>query len=157
MPNWCTNKVEIFGDEVIIEELFRMAGVKTDEIDEEISLLKTFIPASDYHMTQEGYNDGGYEWCISNWGTKWPESSVYIDGNEIEFQSPWGPRIEGYARISKKFPQLLFTHFFDEPGMAFMGAVVYQAGEVVFEEEVSGDNYPYYDGDDDAYMNAWIS
>jgi hypothetical protein len=106
---------------------------------ENISPLMSFIPAPFYYLDQDGYNNGGYEWCVENWGTKWPESSIYredsSEGIELEFSSPWGPPVEGYKKISEFLPGSMIYHAYYEEGMDFYGCAVYSRGELLFESD----------------------
>jgi hypothetical protein len=152
MPNWCYNFIAIDGSLLDLKEFSaKAAAVETRK---ENSLLEAFIPMPEEYTTLEGYNSGGYEWCVNNWGTKWAESYVtiseenYGDTGRIcySFESPWNPPEEGYRKISEMFPRLTFIHYWDEPGMKFCGISVTIAGEQIMIEEVDED-YPDFDGD----------
>ena len=152
MPNWCYNKITIDGFTVHLKNLVDQAAANNP--DDEQSLLRAFIPMPAEYETFEGYNSGGYEWCINNWGTKWAESSIKMEGNRfgntgqivMSFDSPWCPPLIGYQKISEMFPYLTFIHYWDEPGMCFCGISVTIGGEQIMIEEVD-QNYPGYDGD----------
>ena len=179
MPNWCSNDIVIYGNhdnlfafykayiqEKVVQEDKKykvwkeenpnagvletanfIAYVQKDDV------LSTFFPCPDEYLSQKGFNSGGYEWCLQNWGTKWSESSTmevtnnwaYSDGtNKINkiyysFDTPWGPPIDGYKKISEKFPELYFTHFYSEPLMDFAGGIVYHNGEDIYNNEL--DNF----------------
>lgn len=151
MPNWCYNMIEVFDsveDHPNRDKFFTNADL---EIPDNTPLQK-FIPMSDYHKTHEGYNDGGYEWCLINWGTKWPENDLFITHEspvsiEMTFDSPWGPPIEGYETISGMFPQLFFLHYWQEDGMAFAGSAVYHNGRTIFQKESDMNDWPEWDED----------
>lgn len=91
---------------------------------------------------EDGYSSGGYEWCISNWGTKWgsydgTSSAVYTDNKgvstlEFSFWTAWGPYGEKFMiALSSKFPTLEITNMWDEPGMQFQGRCVLMNGEII--------------------------
>lgn len=176
MPNWCSNDIVIYGNhdnlfafyktyiqEKVVQEDKKykiwkeenpnaslletanfIAYVQKDDV------LSTFVPCPDEYLSQKGFNSGGYEWCLQNWGTKWSESSTmevtndwaYSNGaNEINkiyysFDSPWGPPIDGYKKISERFPNLYFTHLYSEPMMDFMGGIVYHNGEDIYHNDL---------------------
>lgn len=147
MPNWCYNKVTIDGFRSHLKTFVDQAAANNEE--EDLSLLRAFIPMPEEFTTIEGYNNGGYEWAHSNWGTKWAESSIDMTGSIFgqtgqivyQFDSPWCPPEKGYQKISEMFPYLTFTHYWDEPGMCFCGISVTIAGEQIMIEEVD-ENYP---------------
>lgn len=149
MPNWCYNEVTIDGFTVHLKNLADKAAENNEK--EDLSLLRAFIPMPEEYVSFEGYNNGGYEWCIRNWGTKWAESSIEMSGNVFgntgqiiyQFDSPWNPPEIGYQKISEMFPYLTFIHYWDEPGLQFCGISVTIGGDQIMIEEVVDDNYPY--------------
>lgn len=158
MPNWCYNSVTIDGFRLDLKELVDKAGKNNPPDDN--SLLRAFIPMPEEYTTIEGYNSGGYEWCLNNWGTKWAESSMQMEANVFgdtgqiiyQFDSPWNPPLTGYQKISEMFPRLTFIHYWDEPGMAFCGITVTIAGEEIMMEEVEGGKYPdFFIEEEDLY------
>lgn len=143
MPNWCYNLIEVYGgdeDGKERERFFSESDFSTT------TPLQKYLPMSEYHKTMEGYNDGGYEWCHETWGTKWPESDLYLIDNDysldFSFDSPWGPPIEGYQKISAMFPELFFLHYYQEDGMCFSGSIIYHNGSQVFVREYDGKDWP---------------
>jgi hypothetical protein len=89
-----------------------------------------------------------YNWCVAKWGTKWD-----IDGSggrsgpdhaSYNFDSVWGPPIEGFIEVSKNFPGLTFDlEYRSDPVRAFCGRVEIRNGEVIGECQ---DNF--HDADD---------
>lgn len=161
MPNWCYNQVTIDGS-LLDMELFTRRAMENDP-EKKYSLLQAFIPMPKEYESLEGYNSGGYEWCISNWGTKWAESNQEGDANNFgdtgqviySFDSPWCPPLKGYEKISEMFPELTFIHYWDEPGMAFCGIRVTKAGEEIMMEEIFDSNYPLQSFDDEPGENKY--
>lgn len=161
MPNWCDNEVEITGSaksldrlsELVIDNAVRKSALFEEQIVENhYSLLETFLPVSDYFGTQEGYNRGGYEWCIETWGCKWPERDFHLirvseERLDIQFNTPWSPPENGYRFISKIFPDLMFHHYYRDEGLCFLGLISYQNGITVFERDLDFDTVPDF-GDD---------
>jgi hypothetical protein len=103
-----------------------------------------------------GFNNGGYNWCVQNWNTKWnfcdveivdeyndeednPEDPEY--GIVYTFSTAWAPPIPVIEKMSQDFPDLRFELKYYEMGMGFQGTTIWKAGEVLFEEEED------YDGD----------
>ena len=123
MPNWCSNSLTLtHTDPAMIDKA--VAGFTDGK------LLETFIP-------YEGEWD--YDWCVSNWGTKWDVSgdNGYTRPNpntlKISFESAWAPPTVAYSRLE----ELGFTvkGMYYEPGMCFCG--LYEDG--------SDDYYEYSD------------
>lgn len=159
MPNWCYNHLEISGPKESLQKFYNLllenAEKRIKKLDEPvflkeeyISFLETFIPASDYFRSLEGFNNGGYEWCIMNWGTKWPErllSSYLQDGEwEFIFETAWSPPLKGYTQVSEIFSDLMFVHYYQDEGLLFAGAAVYQNGITIFDYET--DDFETYLG-----------
>ncbi len=87
-----------------------------------------------------GYNRGGYEWCIENWGTKWGLYEVDLLEEDLEnghlnyyFETAWSPPEPVILAMSKRFPGLEFQHEYFESGAGYQGGVRLQAGEAVEE------------------------
>jgi hypothetical protein len=95
---------------------------------------------------KDGYNRGGYEWCIENWGTKWGLYDIELveddsDNGRLEytFQSAWSPPAPVIQAMSKRFPSLNFALEYFECGGGFMGSCEYEDGQ-----EVSAGEAPYH-------------
>ena len=148
MPNWCNNKVKVFGDNS--EQIARVAEIFKDEK----SVFNNIIQSPDWkrlpnekgqfpqleqhknpktgEVMWETYNfpdgkndDRWYHWCIENWGTKWELSELDIEYDEevleLTFSTAWSPP-EGVMQVLKdKYPDLGFSCFYDEPGMEIAG------------------------------------
>ena len=149
MPNWCRNRVTVFGDS---EELAKVAKIFKDEK----SIFDNIIQSPDWRrlpnakgeyakleqhknpktgeVIWETYNfpdgkndDRWYHWCISNWGTKWDACNVdieYADESQIEitFDTAWSPPEPICARLREMFGDLIsVSWFYDEPGMEIAG------------------------------------
>lgn len=155
MPNWCYNHVTITGTLLDLNKLSKKIVV--EEGYDEVSLLKGCLPMPAEYAGIEGYNNGGYEWANSTWGTKWAEVRGEMSRNDFgdtgqiitTFDSPWCPPLEGYGKISEMFPELIFTHYWDEPGMCFCGITVTKAGETIMMEEIFDKDYPLVDWDEE--------
>ena len=110
MPNWCENDLTVEGKIARLKEFQEKMRGK-DRHGEETHLNEdALIPypeefrkmdeaAAQYlkehpddwkNAPKDGFNSGGYEWCIENWGTKWgfcrvqePELQSYGDGSKM--------------------------------------------------------------------------
>ena len=89
---------------------------------------------------KDGYNRGGYDWCIEHWGTKWGLYDVeatdagFEDGHiGYTFLTAWSPPVPVIQAMSERFPSLRFSLDYFEGGAGFMGSQEYDGGELVEE------------------------
>jgi len=81
---------------------------------------------------------GGYQWENIHWGCKWGscdselvnEKDTYL---HYEFNTPWGPAIDFFEKISQDWPNLTFELSYDEPGMGFRGESIWEEGSLTTE------------------------
>ena len=83
---------------------------------------------------KDGYNQGGYDWCIANWSTKWnscedgstpkvirvPEDKK-ATGFEMNyyFDTAWSPPTRVILKLSENYPKLvIITKWREEGGQA---------------------------------------
>lgn len=93
------------------------------------------------NLEEYGYKDW-YDWCVVNWGTKWPpsvhnysltdspggKSEIHANG-----ESAWGPPSELMAWITAEYPvKIVMTY--KEDGMGFAGAQAFQGGLPIYED-----------------------
>ncbi|MFO0887920.1 MAG: hypothetical protein U0790_02115 [Isosphaeraceae bacterium] len=94
---------------------------------------------------RDGYNAGGYEWCVANWGTKW--RAFHVDRKEpepcdregswqvvIHLDTAWSPPLPVILRASELFTKLDFELRYFECGNAFNGMFCCRGGEVSYDE-----------------------
>ena len=108
-------------------------------------------------LPDSGFSQGGYEWCLEHWGTKWNAtnaSTSFIDPLKIEeaerfmlsdyenpaygeiyFTTAWSPAFHVTEVLSKQFPELTFTHNFEEEGLIGKGYQVWRAGILLAEDD----------------------
>ena len=150
MPNWCRNRITVYGDSDTtdkleeIEEIFKsktpfneiypMPDFKT------IPNEKGELPKIEQHKNPktgevifETYNfpdgtndDRWYSWCVDNWDTKWEASEVEFECDDSEiltvtFDTAWSPPEGVMRKLREKFPELSFSCFYDEPGCEIAG------------------------------------
>lgn len=123
MPNWCSNTLTISHEDPA--QIARaVEGFKRGE------LLQTLVP--------NPAGEWSYDWCCSNWGTKWDvggdghgEPEVSNDGRTmtVNFDSAWSPPTVAYDAMLEQGFDVEAMYY--EPGMAFAG--IYSDG--------SDDNY----------------
>ena len=138
MPNWCENELEVRGKPEEITELLK--AIKTEESNFDFNtvipypkeyadpdrLVRAWEKEHGKHCPyKDGYNQGGYEWCIANWGTKWNACDIgidFIDGYaKIEFRTAWSPPVQIVEKLAQMFPTLELTLAFFECGAGFKG------------------------------------
>lgn len=159
MPNWCYNEIEVVGENSIIKQM--LEKIKTEDSDFDFNTIipypKQFADldaktANEQGYGAEGYNSGGYEWCIDNWGTKWGacEASVWNEGEvlSLNFDTAWSPSLPVTKALSIAFPELTFTHKYEEGGCDFSGYTIFKAGEEIENKQGEYDDYPVYEHDD---------
>jgi len=98
-------------------------------------------PRNSWNM-KDGYNSGGYEWNINNWGSKWNfcQPELFDEGEThlwYSFESAWSPLCQVIIKMAEMFPTLSFVYKYAEPGVGFAGMLRCKNGETV--EDVSYD------------------
>jgi hypothetical protein len=168
MPNWCECDLTIEGTAQSLKRFLDYCGNKFEfgrfiPYPEEFAALDEAArrweqshredPENCGPRPKDGFNQGGYEWCVENWGTKWdacevemPELPPDSDGDspnpleiEIRFETAWSPPLMVILAASKQFPELAFDLRYFEGGQGYNGWLRCEAGEVVVEE--SGDYF----------------
>lgn len=161
MPNHVHNKLTITGRKQDIDKFFN--DVSSDE---KLIDVNKIIPypekykkldeiAQEYvknnpddwkNRPNDGYNQGGYEWCIENWGTKWGMYDFSdLKKNKTEtscslvFYTAWNPALPVFKKIAELYPNLKFSLRYYESGCQFSGKLKIQKGEIV--EDIYNDNY----------------
>ena len=149
MPNWCNNRVTVFGKE---EDISKVSEIFSDKK----SIFNRIIQSPDWkrlpnekgefpqlermknpkgEVMWETYNfpdgkndDRWYHWNIQNWGTKWDITAESVDVGyedseqlELTFDTAWSPPEPICKRLREMFPKSTFSWFYDEPGMEFAG------------------------------------
>jgi len=85
---------------------------------------------------KDGFNSGGYEWCVKNWGTKWNFCDPTLareddDSLYYEFATAWSPPEPVIRKMGERFPMLLFELRYFEGAMEFNGILEIEGGQVV--------------------------
>src|SRR6516162_7930330 len=155
MPNWCECDLRITGPNSKIKEL--LAVLNSDKSDFDFNRL---IPYPDHYQKlddisdewlkahplpwtpeviakkpEDGFSQGGYEWCVENWGTKWNVDKVDIDWEDdeevlITFSTAWSAPIPIIKQLGKMLPELAVELRYFESGMGFNGLLRIEDGEV---------------------------
>ena len=131
MPNWCYNRVEIYGadaekiaDKIASEETpFDFAKIVPEPDYDKIEVEPTFEKEdSDFRMPT------WWDWRVQNWGTKWNSSECEVtimDDEQVEytFNTAWGPPEPIIHKLRELYPDVSITAFYDEPGMELAGYI----------------------------------
>ena len=114
MPNWCQNTAVINAPRPMIDEIkSTLAGDQ--------NLLNWMRPMP------EDQKDNWYDWCTTNWGTKWDVTDpVVLDDTEedsitIGFDTAWGPPIEAFRHWAQQDGRVTYRLIYIETGMGFVG------------------------------------
>ena len=143
MPNWCSNAIYVKGPKVSLDALENL--LKTGETEFDFNLFLPY-PQEFKVLPDEGHNQGGYDWCVENWGTKWnasdpsrehPNYNTY-DYIAIWFESAWSPPLGVVQAMSKKFQDLLISIEYEERGNALAGFSTFKNGVEVEKGERQG-------------------
>ena len=115
MPNWCQNTAVINAPRPVIDEIRSVLS------DKDQKLLDWMRPMP------EDQRDNWYNWCNTNWSTKWDitDPVVFDDTEEdsitFSFDTAWGPPIEAFRYWAKQDGRVTYRLIYIETGMAFVG------------------------------------
>ena len=173
MSNECENLIEVIGKKEVISKMFEL--VKSDDKDwgwDRRGLAFDFsrvIPypeefaKMDARKENSGYQAGGGDWCIQNWGTKWKgtfASAYFVESNKvtevegfklldydnpvcgrIDYVTAWSPTFPVTKVLSEQFPELGFKHSYTEEGMLGSGYQIWKAGILIknYKDESSAE------------------
>ena len=149
MPNWCYNRITIYGDDKTEAKLKEIEQIfESKQPFNEIYPIPDFknipnekgeLPVLRRELNKDGSvfyetydfpdgknDDRWYYWCIDNWGTKWECSELDIEYSddeilELTFSTAWSPPEGIMNKLKEDYPDLSFTCFYDEPGMEIAG------------------------------------
>jgi len=116
VPNWCQNTATISGPKPVIDQIKSILANRDDG-----NLLNWMCPMPD------DQRDNWYDWCTTNWGTKWPENDLLIlddteeDSITFSFDTAWGPPIEAFRYWAQQDSRVTYRLAYVETGMAFVG------------------------------------
>lgn len=156
MPNHCYNGMTINGNGKTVAEIWEK-HFPLDEDGERHFDFNTVIPYPQQFLDQDkvceehrktnpndwsvkdGFNSGGYEWCVNTWGTKWnaydQEVDFYGDDNEgyirAEFYTAWSPPEGIFAKLCEMYPDVEMNFAYEEAGMCYEGTFVNENGTLV--------------------------
>lgn len=123
----------------------KVSAIYDKELSEQETEKKLIALDVEYNApVTDGYNQGGYQWCNRNWGTKWNACNPRISSQSkkramIKFETPWAPPVPVIAVLAEKFPEFTFTMKYYERGMEFQGTLKFENGKLVLVK-----NNPYH-------------
>jgi len=140
----------------------------TDILNQDDSpLLQWMVPQPNFSGDQDWY-----QWNISNWGTKWPLSDVYIDNDdeadtiEFTFSTAWAPPVEAFHTWAAGDGRVEFSLEYWEPGCGFVGTTTYDGeyldtddvdcnSDPVRYREIASDTWGYEEYDEPEPLTEW--
>lgn len=160
MPNHCDNDLRINGSKEDIAAFFKAVGTKDKDGLIVIDANKIIPYPQKYtdldnaareweeknkgknnwsQRPKDGYNQGGYEWCIENWGTKWgmydfSEVNFGKTFATVSFSTAWSPPNPIITKLGELFPKLTFTLKFYEMGAGFKGVYKVKGDEILDDQ-----------------------
>ena len=172
MPNYCNNVVEIRGPQKVVKALVdhRLDFMKiypypkdldivagrsgADDSPEQIQL----VAAEESNLKKYGYKNW-YDWCVSEWGTKWnaggsDNADMQIDWDEdgddsialFQFDTAWAPALGVLQKLMDTHPELSIECRYHEPGVGFMG--VWTDGHDRCYDNIEGSKDTFWQSDD---------
>lgn len=173
MPNWCNNVVEIRGPRAQVKALVdhRLDFMKiypypkdlditagregADDSPEQMQL----VAAEESNLRKYGYKNW-YDWCVSEWGTKWnaggeDNQDMQIDYDEdvgdtaialFHFDTAWAPAVGVLQKLKDDHPELSIECRYHEPGVGFMG--VWTDGSDRCYDNIGGSRDAFWQTDD---------
>lgn len=168
MPNYCDQDLWITGP---TEELKKFKAFAKEDIEhfnifngtyflqEFLLSANKFIPYPQGYRDQDkfsieqskkgiyvpdGFNSGGYEWCVNNWGTKWGICDCVLSREKLgkkdgklfyKFHSAWSPCNKIISAMAERFPELLFKLKYYEMGCGYKGIFVIKGWTIILDEK----------------------
>jgi len=165
MPNHCYTNLFVSGLSDDVQQF-------QDAIEPHKAFIPALIPFPEDLLGEEiidnngtvigrAFSDGGYKWCLDNWGCKWGDVDTEIDGPmdvspdgsaqlSVRFWTAWGPAIEALTTISAMFPRLEFSISYEDEGGWFYGCAEFRSGKFGnYSVDPDDYEYPQFTSDDD--------
>lgn len=160
MPNWIRNRVLINGTKAQVKRV--LDALKRDKSDVDFnriipvpeSLTNAICgsPLSDEQnaLQEENVQKYGYptwyEFCVGEWGCKWNAHKVSVNGNIMEFETPWSMPDGIAKKLSEMFPEVTLEWMYADEDTGYnVGEEHYKAGEVVLSVDALEGTREAYD------------
>jgi hypothetical protein len=131
MPNWCENRLRIFGPQADIEKFQQLAVGHPPWLNEQERQTNQPSPLNFHSLLPvpaEIINLGTEleKWQLDYWGTKWEAAEVLLldasaTGLSYQFDTAWSPPIALFKSIGPQWPTLTFRLNYEELGCGFIG------------------------------------
>ena len=172
MPNYCNNVVEIRGPQKVVKALVdhRLDFMKIYPYPEDLDIVAgrsgaddrleqiQLVAAEESNLKKYGYKNW-YDWCVSEWGTKWnaggsDNADMQIDWDEdgddsialFQFDTAWAPALGVLQKLRDDHPELSVECRYHEPGVGFMG--VWTDGHDRCYDNIEGSKDTFWQSDD---------
>ncbi len=100
-------------DDKAMETIAQLLFKRNEEGELHFTMTK-LLPVPEGFDQNPGYSKYGYNWCISNWGTKWDISypGIFFWENELilNYHTAWNPNIEWLKSLCRYINTLNFMH-----------------------------------------------
>lgn len=130
------NNVKFWDRKIVDRLLFDFNNLapypdKYRERDEDAEKLTAEEFLTKYGDNKDGYNSGGHEWCITNWGNKWNAMDVVWVPQQktLYFDTAWSPVFKMVSELHKRFPMVNMQYEYYERGVGVVGGCEYVAEE----------------------------
>jgi hypothetical protein len=138
MPNWCTNKLVVYGPDEDVKRFKEKADGNSpwhaEDGEKSVLNFHSLVPIPP-EVLSAGYDHAGYEWELKNWGCKWGACSAGLvyewEGHlEYAFETAWSPPIPFLSKLAPAWPTLTFLLDYEEMGIGFKG-ITKVAGDAI--------------------------
>lgn len=133
MPNWNENQVTIFADTPAVKQ-YLICDTSTPR--RWFFNMSRLFPERFSEDDPSGKIGWNYEWSCTNTGSKWfPKIDAVVAGNPtvLIYSTAWTPNEATLQVLSEKTGWRIECEY-EEPGMAFEGRFIYEAGERIVGE-----------------------
>ena len=170
MPNYCNNVVEIRGPQKVVKALVdhRLDFMKIYPYPKDLDIVagrsgaddspeqKALVAAEQSNLKKYGYKNW-YDWCVSEWGTKWnaggsDNADMQIDFDEdgddsialFQFDTAWAPALGVMQKLMDTHPELSIECRYHEPGVGFFGVWTDGSDRCYEFENFTGSQDPFW-------------
>ena len=130
MPNWCSNKLAVYGPDEDVKRFKEQATghspwARQNEPEQHILNFHSLVPIPP-EILAAGYDPVGYDWELATWGCKWGACHSQLTGEweghlTYLFDTAWSPPLAFLEKIGPQWPTLIFLLDYEEMGMGFKG------------------------------------
>ena len=136
MPNWCSNRLTIEGDDAELERFYHANKHESDR--SALSFERLLPRPTEVNDDKSGWS--AVDWSNEHWGTKWDVDANLERGPghlDYSFDSAWGPPKEWFRAVARWWPQLTMRLWYAEGGCDFGGYESRKGDELLESEETT--------------------